>query len=437
MKANLLLRILCVCACTLLSLLETKAQDGRPALGLERIKKGFMQQQHEQRLINAWTQNNELVWVPQWDALFSAQVESKEVQLVPLLPQLQSKDTHKVSRFKLLGARRYLVVPSGFENDTTYQFLTLTYDEKNQVQKDGLEFLMTFSGQLLRQAISSEYVSVRTYRNGRRWIKESKQSSSNSITTPPLSSVTTCKEIYTCYWSAHCTHDGITYGTITVNEGGCSNPFASAGACFAMHWSLTQQDVYLDCRYENPDYDPGFGPIPLSMRPCPGDPLAAMEIAGSGPGTPGNIRGGTFGPDVRRNPDLTPKKHEGVDLIAPPGTPIYAATSGVVIRIQSSYAPGTFGDRGYGNYVYIRNIDGTSSKYNHLDGVITGLTEGSVVNAGARNGTAGSTGNAAYKSVLRKHLHLQMFDSRGKPIDPLPYLRTPLDKKTGKGMRPC
>jgi len=69
--------------------------------------------------------------------------------------------------------------------------------------------------------------------------------------------------------------------------------------------------------------------------------------------------------------------------------------------------------------------------------VRAGLVKGKSVNQGAQIGISGTTGNAAFKSVINKHVHLQMYDANLKPIDPQPHMSTKFDMATGKGRRPC
>ncbi|RZJ87304.1 MAG: M23 family metallopeptidase, partial [Hymenobacter sp.] len=200
---------------------------------------------------------------------------------------------------------------------------------------------------------------------------------------------------------------------------------------------LTGSDSQQECTYDTPDMNPDWGPGPVpANRPCPGDPLVVMNIAASGK-TGANLRGGTYGPATRSRTDGSPKPHWGLDLAAEPGTPVYSGIAGEVIGIESNFAPGHYKQDSYGNYVYIKNVDGTYSKYNHLDGIAAGLHVGSQINAGVQIGISGTTGNAASKDVFNKHVDLQMFDSSRRRIDPQPHVGTSFDAKTGKGRRPC
>ena len=85
------------------------------------------------------------------------------------------------------------------------------------------------------------------------------------------------------------------------------------------------------------------------------------------------------------------KMHQGVDMSAPQGTPIYAAKSGKVTT--TSYQAG-----GAGYYVSINHGDGFSSVYMHMTHYI--VSPGQYVNAGQVIGYVGSTGGST-----GPHLH--------------------------------
>ncbi|MCA1661914.1 MAG: M23 family metallopeptidase [Novosphingobium sp.] len=88
--------------------------------------------------------------------------------------------------------------------------------------------------------------------------------------------------------------------------------------------------------------------------------------------------------------------HDAIDILAPQGTPIYAAAPGTVEKLFVS-------DRG-GNTVYVRSPDRTLIYYYaHLDAYARGLREGAGIRQGDAIGTVGATGNA---SPTAPHLHL-------------------------------
>ena len=101
------------------------------------------------------------------------------------------------------------------------------------------------------------------------------------------------------------------------------------------------------------------------------------------------------------------KMHEGVDLSAPQGTPIYAAKSGKVTT--TSFQAG-----GAGYYVSINHGDGFSSVYMHMTHYI--VKPGNYVSAGQVIGYVGSTGGST-----GPHLHFGI-SYNGKYVNPMNYI---------------
>jgi murein DD-endopeptidase MepM/ murein hydrolase activator NlpD len=100
--------------------------------------------------------------------------------------------------------------------------------------------------------------------------------------------------------------------------------------------------------------------------------------------------------------------HDGVDISAPRGTPVYAAASGRVIHADDSLA-------GYGNMVIIKHSDRFSTVYAHNDRLLVRV--GQFVEQGDRIAEVGDTGRAS-----STHLHFEVrYD--GRPRDPLDSLR--------------
>lgn len=104
--------------------------------------------------------------------------------------------------------------------------------------------------------------------------------------------------------------------------------------------------------------------------------------------------------------------HTGQDFAVPTGTPIVAASAGVV-----TFA-GTDGP--YGNLVRILHPGGIATWYGHLSQIQT--QKGAQVSAGDLIGLSGATGN-----TTGPHLHLEVREgasahSAGSAIDPLPWL---------------
>jgi murein DD-endopeptidase MepM/ murein hydrolase activator NlpD len=99
--------------------------------------------------------------------------------------------------------------------------------------------------------------------------------------------------------------------------------------------------------------------------------------------------------------------HNGIDIIAPSGTLIRAAQSGVV-----SFS-GTM--RGYGRVVIIDHPGGWQTVYAHNS--VNLVARGQRVNQGDPIGKVGRTGNAT-----TTHLHFEVRRS-GRCMDPLQFLR--------------
>jgi len=99
--------------------------------------------------------------------------------------------------------------------------------------------------------------------------------------------------------------------------------------------------------------------------------------------------------------------HYGIDIIAPVGTVVRAAESGVV-----SYSGWM---SGYGRVVIITHASGLQTVYAHNS--VNLVREGQRVNKGDPIARVGSTGNATCP-----HLHFEM-RRNGRPVDPLEFLR--------------
>ena len=101
------------------------------------------------------------------------------------------------------------------------------------------------------------------------------------------------------------------------------------------------------------------------------------------------------------------REHQGVDIFAPRGTPVLAATDGRVRSVRN----GGLG----GRTVWVRDLYGQSQYYAHLDSQI--VRRGDTVKAGDTLGFVGNTGNAR---TTPPHLHFGLY-SRGA-YDPFPAL---------------
>jgi murein DD-endopeptidase MepM/ murein hydrolase activator NlpD len=101
--------------------------------------------------------------------------------------------------------------------------------------------------------------------------------------------------------------------------------------------------------------------------------------------------------------------HWGIDLAAPLGTPIYAATDGVVLKAGPA--------SGFGNAIYIQNADGDVEIYGHMK--YYNVKAGDVVHAGDQIAKVGSQGQST-----GPHLHFELHRGgmTGKPFDPQKWL---------------
>ena len=99
--------------------------------------------------------------------------------------------------------------------------------------------------------------------------------------------------------------------------------------------------------------------------------------------------------------------HAGIDILAPRGTPIYAAASGQVLT--SKRRPS------YGNVVIIGHRNDNQTLYAHM--LRRAVKEGAFVRAGQLIGYLGKTGAA-----FGYHTHFETRGQGGVPFDPLQFL---------------
>lgn len=102
------------------------------------------------------------------------------------------------------------------------------------------------------------------------------------------------------------------------------------------------------------------------------------------------------------------RRHEGIDIFAPRGTPVIAAEAGYVSRVGDT-------PRG-GKNVWVRG-DQRSFYYAHLDSIA--VSPGDRVMRGEVLGTVGNTGNAITTSP---HLHFGIYKFAQGAVDPLPLV---------------
>ena len=185
------------------------------------------------------------------------------------------------------------------------------------------------------------------------------------------------------------------------------------------------------------------------------NPLMNMSLAPSNTWNKNNFKGATFG-RTRYGKDkegnTVSKSHNGIDLYAEPGTPIFSMFDGVVnsdiyiteqpmrsdtYKTKDKYPQGYIGDKnGSGNRIYIDseiNGDYCSIGYCHLledtpvaENPRTGqpFKPGDYVYQGEVIAYSGRTGNA--NNVPYAHLHLVVKKNNGF-IDPEPYINGKLN----------
>ncbi len=117
------------------------------------------------------------------------------------------------------------------------------------------------------------------------------------------------------------------------------------------------------------------------------------------------------------------RSHQGVDIFAPRGTPVLAATDG---RVSST------GNRGLGGkQVWLREgFSGKSQYYCHLDSIA--VSPWQQVKRGDTLGFVGNTGNAR---ATTPHLHFGLYAAAGA-IDPLPFIQRSEEEEVSLSLPP-
>ena len=108
--------------------------------------------------------------------------------------------------------------------------------------------------------------------------------------------------------------------------------------------------------------------------------------------------------------DAGARRHEGIDIFAPKGTPVVASVAGIVTRVGE-------GGRG-GKVVWISDLNrGQNLYYAHLDQQL--VTAGQRVSVGDTLGLVGNTGNA---KGTGPHLHFGIYRYGHGATNPYPYV---------------
>lgn len=141
---------------------------------------------------------------------------------------------------------------------------------------------------------------------------------------------------------------------------------------------------------------------PVELPPPPPPPAFVFDTP-----LPGRVVNSPFG--LRQMPwEENGRLHEGVDIAAPAGSPIKAATDGVVVRTGASGS--------YGRFVEIAHKDGFRTMYAHLGATARGVKPGMYAKRGATIAYVGSSGRST-----GAHLHFEL-RRKGKPLNPSFFL---------------
>lgn len=134
------------------------------------------------------------------------------------------------------------------------------------------------------------------------------------------------------------------------------------------------------------------------------DPTLAFPVSGRRESDVGS----RFGADR----DGGRRSHHGVDIFAPRGTPVVAASPGIVNRVGTNNLGGLI--------VWVRDDFGNRLYYAHLDS--QSVTSGQRVEVGDTLGTVGNTGNAR---TTPPHLHFGVYRRGEGPVDPWWFIHQP------------
>jgi murein DD-endopeptidase MepM/ murein hydrolase activator NlpD len=142
---------------------------------------------------------------------------------------------------------------------------------------------------------------------------------------------------------------------------------------------------------------------PARVLPLPPKPPTGRSAAGICP-VKGPVRIGQGWGAPR---DGGRRRHQGIDLLAPAGTPLVAVANGRISRLSNR-------DRGRGGIsLWLRDRRGTAYYYAHNQHNLVHL--GQQVQAGQLLGRVGATGNARGGPA---HLHFQIHPGGGRPVPP-------------------
>lgn len=153
---------------------------------------------------------------------------------------------------------------------------------------------------------------------------------------------------------------------------------------------------------------------PMKSRFPPSTPGSSATTPGSVPPmNPGGFARPMAGPITSGFRTSRRPRHQGVDIGAPAGTPIYASADGTVSDVQNACR---LGDRPcggrYGNRVYLEHAGGYQTRYAHMTQGSVTVSVGQQVKQGQQIGTCNNTGDSR-----GNHLHFEIRKD-GNPVNP-------------------
>jgi len=104
--------------------------------------------------------------------------------------------------------------------------------------------------------------------------------------------------------------------------------------------------------------------------------------------------------------------HQGTDIMAPEGTPLFACERGIITEMGTDVLGGT--------KLWVKGESGTYYYYAHLSAFAPDVVDGMLVAPGDVIGFVGTTGNAKGGAA---HLHFEIHPEGGAAVNPYPLLK--------------
>ncbi len=132
--------------------------------------------------------------------------------------------------------------------------------------------------------------------------------------------------------------------------------------------------------------------------------LRYYQVGSGNVGDVSAIANGAFAYPCAGHSWITYAGHEGIDIQAGVGEPVYACAAGTVTYAQPSWHSGMGYDgiASYGNCIFIDHGNGWQTRYAHMSSIA--VASGTVVQQGQLIGYVGSTGNSS-----GPHMHLALY----------------------------